>query len=94
MAVSSPLSPISTTIKRPLTTTEVVDAVIPIDIRLEGNVSRGHRPRNPFNKRAPRDTTMRQRTAKHTFSKPGNIRKPKPSSVPSLAFGEVMAHPL
>ncbi|KIR68434.1 hypothetical protein I314_00853 [Cryptococcus bacillisporus CA1873] len=62
MAVSPPLSPISTTIKRPLTTTEVVDAVIPIDIRLEGN--------------------------------PGNIRKPKPSSVPSLAFGEVMAHPL
>lgn len=65
-------------LKRPLTTTEVVDAVIPIDIRLEGNVSRGHRPRNPFDKRAPRDTPMRQTEDRGThFLQAGEYKKAK-----------------
>ncbi|OXG33924.1 serine/threonine protein kinase [Cryptococcus neoformans Bt15] len=91
--VPEPLSPISTITKLSLATT-VIDALAPVDIRLEGNVNSGHRPKDHFEKRAPRDTSRGKGLLNVLFGKSGDIRTSRSSSVPPLAFGEVMTPPL
>lgn len=92
--VPSPLSPISTSTKLPLATTTIIDALTPVDIRLEGNANRGHRPRDHFEKRAPRDTSRGRGLLNMLFGKSGDIKVSRSSSVPPLASGEIMTPPL